>query len=67
MGFSYKKVLIVGATSGIGWALAEKLISNDVKVVVVGRRKEKLDEFVQRHGNDKASSIVFGVYCFVQR
>ncbi|KAF2435647.1 short-chain dehydrogenase/ reductase-like protein [Tothia fuscella] len=61
MGFTYKKVLVVGATSGIGWALSERLISNGVKVIVVGRRKEKLDEFVKKHGNEKASSFVFDI------
>jgi len=52
-GFPYKKVLVVGATSGIGEALADRMIENGVSVVAVGRRKEKLDAFVQNHGGSQ--------------
>lgn len=61
MGFPYKKVLVVGATSGIGWALAERMIENGVKVVVVGRREERLEQFIQKHGKKKASPVVFDI------
>lgn len=61
MSFPYKKVLVVGGTSGIGKALAERMIQNGIQVVVVGRRKENLDAFVQQHGEDKASSYVFDI------
>lgn len=52
MSFDYRKVLVIGATSGIGHALATKLVEHDVPVIVSGRRKEKLDEFVQKYGAD---------------
>ncbi|KAK7509593.1 short-chain dehydrogenase/ reductase-like protein [Phyllosticta citriasiana] len=61
MGFAYKKVLLVGATSGIGRALADKLVQEGVHVIAVGRRKENLDEFVSKHGKDKSSSYVFDI------
>lgn len=61
MPFPYKKVLVVGATSGIGEALAAKLVDNGISVIVVGRRKEKLDAFVSKHGADKASAAVFDI------
>lgn len=61
MSFKYNKVLVIGATSGIGWALAEKIVEARKKVVVVGRRQDKLDEFVQKHGSDKVDSIVFDI------
>lgn len=61
MGFAYKKVLLVGATSGIGLALADKLVQEGVHVIAVGRRKENLDAFVSKHGKDKASSHVFDI------
>ncbi|KAH7124696.1 hypothetical protein EDB81DRAFT_890142 [Dactylonectria macrodidyma] len=57
----YKKALVVGATSGIGAALASKLIANDTKVVVVGRRRDRLDAFVEAHGSDNASAVAFDV------
>jgi short-subunit dehydrogenase involved in D-alanine esterification of teichoic acids len=59
MSFGYKKVLLVGATSGIGLALAERLVDNGVFVIVLGRRKERLDAFVAKHGKDKADMRVY--------
>lgn len=61
MSFPYKKVLIIGATSGIGKALAVKLVENGTQIVIAGRRKENLDEFVQQYGSDKVASKVFDV------
>ncbi|KAF2025895.1 NAD(P)-binding protein [Setomelanomma holmii] len=61
MSFKYNKVLVVGATSGIGWALAEKMVQDGRHVVIVGRRQEKLDEFEQKHGSDKVDSIIFDI------
>ncbi|PLB45002.1 short-chain dehydrogenase/oxidoreductase [Aspergillus steynii IBT 23096] len=53
MSFEYKKVLVIGATSGIGQALAAKLVENGVSVIVSGRRQENLNEFVQKYGGDE--------------
>jgi NADP-dependent 3-hydroxy acid dehydrogenase YdfG len=61
MTFPYKKVLIIGATSGIGKALANKLVQNGIPTIIAGRRQENLDEFVQQHGNDKVKSKVIDV------
>lgn len=61
MPFPYKHVLLIGATSGIGKAMADKLILEGVKVTVVGRRGNRLDEFVKKHGPGKASSAKFDI------
>jgi len=61
MPFPYKRVLIIGATSGIGEALAAKLVDEGSNVIVVGRRKEKLEEFVHKHGKDKATAVPFDI------
>lgn len=61
MSFQYKHVLMVGATSGIGLAMAERLISEGVKITAVGRRKDRLDQFVAKHGAAKADSVVFDI------
>ncbi|CAF9927873.1 hypothetical protein IMSHALPRED_007319 [Imshaugia aleurites] len=61
MPFQYKKVLVIGATSGIGKALASRIIQEGSFVIVVGRRKENLEAFVHEHGNDKASAVPFDV------
>ena len=51
MHLKYKKVLVLGATSGIGWALAAKFVETGTSVIVVGRRQQKLKDFVQQYGN----------------
>ena len=61
MAFSYKHVLMIGATSGIGQALASRLIREGSSVTVVGRRQDRLDSFVKEHGNDKARGIAFDI------
>lgn len=60
MSFPYKCVLMVGATSGIGLGMAEKLIHEGSKVIAVGRRKERVDDFVRKHGN-KAGGIPYDI------
>jgi len=62
MPFQYKKVLLLGATSGIGWALAAKFVENSVSVIVVGRRQEKLDEFKKQHGNSGNATVDTAVF-----
>jgi len=59
MTFQYKRVLLVGATSGIGAAMADKFIQEGAKVIAVGRRQERLDAFVAKHGAERASAIKF--------
>ena len=58
MSFPYKHVLLVGATSGIGKAMADKFIAEGIRVIAVGRRQDRLDAFVAKHGTSKASGIV---------
>ena len=57
MAFQYKHVLLVGATSGIGRGMADRLAETGTKVTAVGRREERLDDFVRTHGKDKASAM----------
>lgn len=61
MPFTYNKVLVIGATSGIGLALAEKIIANGSHIIVVGRRKERLNSLLQKHGTEKVSTIQFDI------
>ncbi|GJC89628.1 putative oxidoreductase DltE [Colletotrichum liriopes] len=55
MPFPYKTALITGATSGIGHALAERLIENDVFVVAVGRRTDRLEQLLSKYGQSKVA------------
>lgn len=52
---------MIGATSGIGLGMAEKLVLEGSKVIVSGRRKDRLDSFVNKHGKDKSGAIVFDI------
>ena len=61
MSFPYKKVLVIGATSGIGEALAARLVQEKSRVIVVGRRQERLDAFVEKYGKDNASAVPFNI------
>ncbi|ETI21995.1 hypothetical protein G647_06065 [Cladophialophora carrionii CBS 160.54] len=61
MTFACKRVLLVGATAGIGAAIGDRLIREGAKVIAVGRRQERLDAFVEKHGKDKASAIQFDI------
>lgn len=47
-----KVVVVVGATGGIGSALAPKLAENGAKLVLVGRDIHKLEEFVNNLEDD---------------
>lgn len=61
MPFQYKTILMIGATSGIGLAMSERLVEQGSKVVAVGRREENLNAFVSQHGNSKAAAIKFDI------
>lgn len=61
MSFPYKHVLLIGATSGIGCAMADRLVEAGIKVTAVGRRKNRLDEFVRKHGEQLASAVQFDI------
>lgn len=61
MPFPYNHVLLIGATAGIGLALADRLANAGVKITVVGRRQDRLDDFVRRHGESKAQAVKFDI------
>lgn len=52
---------MIGATAGIGAAMADRLVSEGAKVIAVGRRQERLDDFIRKHGKDKASAVRFDI------
>ena len=61
MAFPYDKALVIGAISGIGLELAERLVREGVYVIAVGRRQKNLDTFVSKASTDKAFAVPFNV------
>jgi NADP-dependent 3-hydroxy acid dehydrogenase YdfG len=61
MPFPYNTVLITGVTSGIGEALAERMIKAGIFVIGVGRRRDRLDALVAKHGAEKMAAEEFDV------
>jgi short-subunit dehydrogenase len=57
-GFNQKTVLITGASSGIGKALAMNLLEQGAQVVICGRDEIKLNEFASLVNNDPNLLIV---------
>ncbi|MEV5412220.1 SDR family NAD(P)-dependent oxidoreductase [Thermopolyspora sp. NPDC052614] len=50
--------LVTGATSGIGRAFAERLAADGYDLIITGRRRERLDEFVAAHPEVKVRPVV---------
>ena len=61
MVFQYSRVLVIGATSGIGKALADRFIQEGAFVIASGRRKENLENLVHQHGREKVAAVPFDV------
>ncbi|KAK1498107.1 saccharopine dehydrogenase [Colletotrichum cuscutae] len=57
----YKTALITGATSGTGYALAERLVANGVFVIAAGRRADRLEKILSKHGSSKVATEVYDV------
>ena len=56
-----KIAIITGGTSGIGEATAKLLLENHFKVIVTGRRAERLSEFQQKYGKDDVHTLCFDI------
>ena len=55
--FADKRVLLTGASSGIGWYLASELVRAGAYVVVNSRREERLQKLRQSFGNPRRRLI----------
>lgn len=55
-----KIALITGASSGIGWAIAEALAEQGYDLIICGRRQERLDQLSERVST-KTFSLIFDV------
>ena len=51
--FADKRVLLTGASSGIGWYIASQLVRAGANVLVTGRRADRLAQLRQSFGNPK--------------
>ncbi len=58
---SGKKVLVTGGSSGIGLAIAEKLISCGAEVVITGRKAHKLEQAKHKISSEKLHTLVWDI------
>ncbi len=56
-----KIALITGATAGFGAATARRFVKDGHKVVITGRRQDRLDAMVKELGADKCHALNFDV------
>ncbi|NKZ40152.1 SDR family NAD(P)-dependent oxidoreductase [Oleiagrimonas citrea] len=56
-----KTAMVTGATSGFGAAIAERLVKDGWRVVICGRRAERLQTMVERLGADKVHAAAFDI------
>ncbi|KAI5845640.1 hypothetical protein DFP73DRAFT_624286 [Morchella snyderi] len=57
--FPYQTILLLGATSGIGYAMAERFLAEGRTVILVGRRQARLEEAAQKHQEKCAEGKLF--------
>lgn len=58
IGNNMKTILVTGATAGFGRAIALKYAQNGHKVIITGRRKERLDELKQQIAQDYGTPVL---------
>ncbi len=56
-----KTILITGATSGFGRGTARRCVSEGARVIITGRRQERLDELVKELGATHCHALNFDV------
>ena len=56
-----KTVWITGATSGFGAAAVERFVAGGWRVIASGRRADRLQQLVERHGADRVHATAFDV------
>src|SRR3546814_19878628 len=56
-----RTAFITGATSGIGRAAAEQFVAAGWRVVITGRRQDRLEEVIAALGTDMACACAFDV------
>jgi len=56
-----KTVWITGATSGFGAAAVERFVAGGWRVIASGRRADRLQQLVERHGAERVHAAAFDV------
>ena len=59
LGLKNKRVLITGASRGIGEEIAKQFAAEGCKLVLIARNKAKLKKVIDRIGGKKENIILF--------
>lgn len=65
MNLAGKSILLTGASSGIGYKLAEKLAAENCRIAVLARRTVKLQEIAEKFGNRQ--NVILPITCDVSK
>lgn len=55
-----KTAIVTGGASGLGYAIAEKFVNNNIRTIIIGRNEQKLQEAKEQFG-ELCSFIVFDI------
>lgn len=58
---STRTVWITGATAGFGAATVERFVAGGWRVIASGRRAERLQQLVERHGAERVHALAFDI------
>lgn len=61
MGRKIRSAIIIGATSGIGREVAERLLAQGVRVALAGRRTDILEEIQAKYGRKRVAIATMDV------
>lgn len=64
--FAGKVALVTGATSGIGMAIAKKLLCEGASVVITGRSQKKLDNALEELNSNRVKGLLWDLTAYTE-
>jgi len=64
--FTGKVALVTGATSGLGMAIAKRLLCEGASVVITGRNQEKLDNALKKMNSNRVKGLLWDLTTYTE-